>query len=74
MSKLAKLVRNDAGGIDLLTERDSGNQIRILTGKPTYSEQYWQRLKKLADIALLQLELWENGCDVELLSLQEEVK
>ena len=73
MSKLAELVKNNAGGIDLITERDSGNQVRILTGKLPYSWQYWERLRKLADIALLQLELWHNKSDVEVISLQKEL-
>jgi hypothetical protein len=35
---------NRAGGYDLLTERDSGNHVLILTGKHKNSLEYWERL------------------------------
>lgn len=47
MSKplIAKL--NSVGGYDLLTERDTGNEILILTGKASISVKYWERLHDL---------------------------
>lgn len=53
--KLIELLENPAGGIDLVTERDSGNPIRILTGKPSASRKYFKQLKLICDIALLDL-------------------
>jgi len=35
---------NSAGGIDLLTERDAGNPVLILTGPPERSLQFWEDL------------------------------
>lgn len=53
--KEMNLLKNDAGGIDLMIERDSGNLIRILTGKQEYSVKVWRRLRSLCDRALLEL-------------------
>lgn len=53
--KKIKLVKNFANGIDLITERDSGNEIRILTGKPSRSRVFYQKLKKACDVALASL-------------------
>lgn len=41
-------VRNSAGGFDLLTERDGGNDILILTGKKERSLAFWKRLHTIA--------------------------
>ena len=56
MSKKIELIRNSAGGVDLLTERDAGNEIRILTGKPERSREFWKRMIETAEIALSHLE------------------
>ena len=53
--KSIQLIRNGAGGIDLLTERDAGNDVRILTGKPQYSKQFWTKLKRACTTALKEL-------------------
>ncbi len=45
-------MRNFAGGVDLLAERDSGNTVRILTGKPEYSLPFWRKLAILAKNAI----------------------
>lgn len=55
-SKPLKAIQNNVGGYDLLTERDSGNEIRILTGRPEYSLDYWQRLADLAERVIQQFE------------------
>lgn len=55
MKKL-QAIKNNAGGYDLLTERDSGNEIRILTGRYANSLSYWQRLAKLANKVVDELE------------------
>lgn len=47
---------NMAGGIDLLVERDAGNEVRILTGKPSNSLAFWKHLKELAEVAIFELE------------------
>jgi len=52
MSRPIKLMRNEAGGIDLITERDAGNPIRILTGKRERSIDFWKRLREFAEEAL----------------------
>lgn len=44
----ARIINNEAGGIDLVTERDSGNEVRILTGAGSYSLDFWTRLLNLA--------------------------
>ncbi len=48
--------KNNAGGYDLLTERDRGNEVLILTGRYANSIKYWERLKDLADQVIYALE------------------
>ena len=50
--KIIELSRNSTGGIDLITERDAGNPIRILTGKRERSIDFWKRLKEFSEEAL----------------------
>ena len=50
------LVRNNAGGMDLMVERDSGNPVLILTGKPLYSRAFWKKIGKLVENALFEME------------------
>ncbi|MFA5311734.1 MAG: hypothetical protein WC375_00280 [Methanomassiliicoccales archaeon] len=54
-SKLLELVPNTAKSIDLLTEKDSGNEVRILTGKSERSIEFWKQLRILCDTALNEL-------------------
>jgi|TARA_Y100000015_G_scaffold38058_1_gene40618 hypothetical protein len=51
---------NSAGGIDLLTERDAGNSILILTGNPERSLQFWEDLLREAqnNIHRLKISTW----------------
>lgn len=42
-----RLASNDAGGVDLIIERDEGNLVRILTGKPENSLKMWHDLQIL---------------------------
>lgn len=52
MAKKIELVDNSAGGVDLITERDAGNEIRILTGRKTNSLAFWQQLRQAAAEAI----------------------
>lgn len=54
--KLIETVFNNSGGVDLITERDSGNIVRILTGKLEYSLDFWERLLELANDTVLRLQ------------------
>lgn len=54
MKKL-DLIRNQAGGIDLMVEKDADNLIRILTGYPENSVAFFEELIVLADRALVEL-------------------
>jgi hypothetical protein len=54
MAKKIILVKNDVEGLDLITERDGGNDVRILTGNQ--SLQFWKNLKATATLAIQQLE------------------
>jgi hypothetical protein len=54
--KKVSLVQNSAGGVDLMTERDAGNAIRILTGKPEYSRAFWKKIQMASKDALAILE------------------
>jgi len=56
MAKKINTVTNQAGGIDLLIERDAGNEVLILTGKPSVSRQVWEALRDVCDGALHELE------------------
>lgn len=47
--KMSYAISNKVGGFDLMTERDSGNEIRILTGRKEYSLKYWENLKNIAE-------------------------
>ena len=44
------------GGVDLLIERDSGNEILILMGRRNVALESWKRLRLLADDAIKALE------------------
>lgn len=56
MNKELSAIKNHAGGYDLATERDRGNQVLILTGRYSNSVEYWKRMKRLAEDVLFQLE------------------
>ena len=49
-------VENSAGGLDLLVERDAGNEVRILTGKGEASLAFWKQLSELCEGAIFALE------------------
>jgi len=53
--KQLDLVRNTAGGLDLVVEKDAGNVVRILTGKQPVSVEFWNELCDLAERALAEL-------------------
>lgn len=49
-------ILNSVGGYDLLTERDTGNRVLCLTGKPSLSIEYWKRLKQLSEDVIKAIE------------------
>lgn len=53
--KHPKTEENSLGGIDLITERDSGNEIKILTGNKENSLIFWKQLSELAEVAISEL-------------------
>ena len=52
--KKPELATNNAGGLDLIVERDAGNPVRILTGKN--SLKFFKELKDLCEGAINTLE------------------
>ena len=54
MAKKMSLIENQAKGIDLIVERDSGNPVRILTGKN--SKIFFTNLRNICDNALQAIE------------------
>jgi len=56
--KKMEITPNQAGGFDLLVERDAGNLVRILTGKN--SLQFFKELKKVCDTAIDEINI-NNG-------------
>ena len=56
--KKVDLIKNHAGGVDLIVERDAGNEVRILTGKKANSKAFWEDILEKAEFALQNL---ENG-------------
>lgn len=54
MSKPTSL-ENNVGGLDLLIEKDAGNEIRILTGDTKHSLKFWTNLKELCEGAIHEL-------------------
>jgi hypothetical protein len=49
MEKILQANKNNVGGYDLYTERDSGNRILCLTGRYTNSLEYWKKMQALAE-------------------------
>ena len=43
---------NQAGGCDLLIERDAGNPVLILMGKPENAVKEWKRLRSICNKAI----------------------
>ena len=56
LSKGIELVKNGAGGVDLMVERDKGNLFRVLTGSPKHSKRFWKDLAFVCKRALLEFE------------------
>ncbi len=50
--KTPSLIWNDAGGINLIVDKDGGNPVLILTGKKANSRRFWRKIQKLAAQAL----------------------
>lgn len=63
--KKIELIENNAGGIDLLTERDSGNEVRILTGKTSNSLAFWERLRTACDQAIDEIWRLQEDSDIK---------
>lgn len=55
MEKNIHLIENQAGGIDLGVDRDAGNPVRILTGKPQKSIEFWKELMETAKEAIVEI-------------------
>jgi len=51
----ATTVENQNGGLDLLVEKDAGNEIRISTGDEKNSLKFWQHMKELCEGAIHEL-------------------
>lgn len=54
LEKKMRLVETDNGNIDLILERDAGNEVRILTGNK--SIKFWNDLQTLSQLAIDALE------------------
>lgn len=54
--KYLATVENAVHGVDLEVERDAGNQVRIMTGNPEHSLDFWRRLRVICDQSIRQLE------------------
>lgn len=54
--KVPYAVHNWANGYDLMVERDSGNEVRVLTGREDLSKEFWERLRDLANNVLEEME------------------
>lgn len=54
--KIPYAVHNRANGYDLMVERDSGNEVRILTGREDLSKEFWEHLRDLANNVLEEME------------------
>ena len=54
--KTMEAVKNDAGGLDLVIERDAGDEVRIPMGGPRDSLAAWEELLHLASSAVETLE------------------
>ena len=61
---------NSAGGIDLLTERDAGNPVLIMTGNPQRSLEFWENLSREAQNNIHRLKI--SGWMIEDLTEHEE--
>lgn len=59
--KTVAIIHNSVGGIDLLTERDAGNEVRILTGRRGNSLEFWKRLQEVSKEAVEQLKEDSHG-------------
>ncbi len=53
--KKPTIIENSVGGIDLLVERDAGNEVRILTGKKGNSIEFWLQLSELCETVISDL-------------------
>ncbi len=53
-------IENSVGGIDLLVERDAGNEIRVLTGKKENSLEFWLNLSELCKTVINEFHIKDN--------------
>lgn len=56
--KKMRIVKNTAGGMDLMIEKDSGNDVLITTGNHKNSMAFWKKLDDLCGKA------WDNLIDL----------
>jgi len=52
MKAAPELKQNPAGGYDLIVERDSGNPVLILTGRPQSALKFFKELKATCEDAI----------------------
>lgn len=57
-------VHNWANGYDLMVERDSGNEVLILTGREDLSKEFWKNLRDLATNVLEEMKLEEAQSEI----------
>ncbi len=65
MSKPVDFEENPAGGFDLMTERDGGNPVRILTGAVPFSLDFWRELRNAANVVIPVMEERQRNGDYE---------
>lgn len=53
---------NNMGGIDLITEIDSGNLVRIPTGKRKSSIAFWTLLETVCQDAIVDIKMEDDTC------------
>jgi len=63
MSKEITIIRNAVGGIDLLTEKDAGNEVLIVTGAREHSQEFWATMARMARQALYEMHKDEETDD-----------
>jgi hypothetical protein len=64
--KSPSLIENSVDGIDLLVERDSGNEVRILTGSLKYSLDFWYKMQELSEQAISELSIKRERINMKI--------
>jgi hypothetical protein len=56
MKKKIEIKEGNGRGLNLLVERDAGNEVLILTGSKGHSLEFWRSLRDICDAAVAELE------------------